>query len=80
MKNANNTQGLTQSLINYSKRGSGGEDPSRRSQGSLGAEPLALNDFGDLLLKYSIFRHISGEIQPKNFRNLFITVRLCTGT
>jgi len=25
-----------------------------------------------------IFRHVSAEILPKNFRNLFIVVRLCT--
>jgi len=37
---------------------------------------VALGDFGDLLPKYSIFRHVSAEILSKNLPNLFIIVHL----
>jgi len=46
--------------------------------GDLGGEPPAFGDFGDILPKQSIFRHVSAEILPKNLRNIFIIVRLCT--
>jgi len=40
--------------------------------GGLGGEPSVFGDFGYILLKYSIFRHVLAEILPKNIQNLFI--------
>jgi len=37
-------------------------------------EPPAFGDFGDILPKESIFRHVSAKILPEYLRNLFIII------